>query len=332
MMRPNVLILLVLGMFVANGASAEDPPAASAIRAAAERGLAIVEKAATNYPKQRDCFACHHQTLPMLAIVTAAERGWKADLQVVAEQAEFTRESFTSRLDSLKAGKDIGGRSMTVGYGALALALAGHENDELSSAMVTFLLKNQAKNGVWKTGTGRPPMEESQIACTALALHALGRFASVDQKPEIEKARERALAWLKTADAPSQEDKAARLWLLSEFQAGDAAISAARKAVLDAQNADGGWSQTAAMAGDAYATGQTLYILARTGTPDIPATEKAVRFLLKTQCEDGSWFVETRSKPVQVFFDNGDPHGKSQFISIPATCWAVAGLAAYTSR
>ena len=70
----------------------------------------------------------------------------------------------------------------------------------------------------------------------------------------------------------------------------------------------------------------------QTGTPGIPATAKAVRFLLKTQCDDGSWFVETRAKPVQVFFDNGDPHGKSQFISIPATCWAVAGLAAYSDR
>lgn len=331
-MRPFVMILLVPGMLSAAGARAEDSPAPSAIRAAAERGLAIVEKAATNYPKHRDCFACHHQTLPMLAIVAASERGWKADLQVVAEQAEFTRESFTSRLDSLKAGKDIGGRSMTVGYGALALALAGHENDELSTAMVTFLLKNQAKNGVWKTGTGRPPMEESQIACTALALHALGRFASVDQRPEIAKARERALAWLKSADAPSQEDKAARLWLLSEFKAGDAAISDARKAVLEAQNPDGGWSQIATMASDAYATGQSLYVLAKTGTPGIPAAENAARFLLKTQCDDGSWFVETRGKPVQVFFDNGDPHGKSQFISIPATCWAVAGLAGYSSR
>src|SRR5262249_38804403 len=27
------------------------------------------------------------------------------------------------------------------------------------------------------------------------------------------------------------------------------------------------------------------------------------------------------------FFDNGDPHGKHQFISTPATCWAVVALA-----
>jgi N-acyl-D-amino-acid deacylase len=48
---------------------------------------------------------------------------------------------------------------------------------------------------------------------------------------------------------------------------------------------------------------------------------------LRTQHDDGSWLVETRSKPVQVYFDNGDPHGKSQFISVAATSWAVAALA-----
>ncbi len=46
-----------------------------------------------------------------------------------------------------------------------------------------------------------------------------------------------------------------------------------------------------------------------------------------SQEPDGSWHVVTRSKPVQIFFDNGDPHGKDQFISVLATNWAVAALA-----
>ena len=53
---------------------------------------------------------------------------------------------------------------------------------------------------------------------------------------------------------------------------------------------------------------------------------KGVQFLLKTQRDDGAWLVETRSKPVQVFFDNGDPGDKSQFISMTATGWAVWAL------
>jgi hypothetical protein len=57
-----------------------------------------------------------------------------------------------------------------------------------------------------------------------------------------------------------------------------------------------------------------------------PAYQKGVGFLVRTQKEDGSWFVQTRSRPVQKFFDNGDPGGPSQFICMAATGWAVQAL------
>jgi N-acyl-D-amino-acid deacylase len=104
---------------------------------------------------------------------------------------------------------------------------------------------------------------------------------------------------------------------------------AARERLLAAQREDGGWSQLDGMESDAYATGQSLFVLQDTGfATDELAYRRGVEFLIRTQCEDGSWFVQTRSKPIQVFFDNGDPHGEHQFISIPATSWAVAALAA----
>jgi N-acyl-D-amino-acid deacylase len=82
------------------------------------------------------------------------------------------------------------------------------------------------------------------------------------------------------------------------------------------------------MASDAYATGQALYVLRATGMPiDDPLYQRGITFLLKTQCDDGSWFVRSRSIPIQKNFDNGDPHGKNQFISTPASCWALAALA-----
>ena len=58
----------------------------------------------------------------------------------------------------------------------------------------------------------------------------------------------------------------------------------------------------------------------------IDPIRRGLAYLLKTQREDGAWIVETRSRPVQIFFDNGDPGGKSQFISFAATNWAVLAL------
>jgi N-acyl-D-amino-acid deacylase len=78
---------------------------------------------------------------------------------------------------------------------------------------------------------------------------------------------------------------------------------------------------------DAYATGTALYVLLDTGSAAADEKiQRGIQYLLKTQLEDGSWHVKTRAKPVQVFFDNGDPHGKDQFISIPATGWSIAAL------
>jgi N-acyl-D-amino-acid deacylase len=82
------------------------------------------------------------------------------------------------------------------------------------------------------------------------------------------------------------------------------------------------------MESDAYATGQTLCVLFMAGaSPSDPSCRRGVEFLLTAQREDGSWFVKSRSKPIQVYFDNGDPHGADQFISTPATCWALVALA-----
>jgi hypothetical protein len=49
--------------------------------------------------------------------------------------------------------------------------------------------------------------------------------------------------------------------------------------------------------------------------------------LLKTQLEDGSWFVKSRSIPFQPFFESGFPHGHDQWISVAASNWATMALA-----
>jgi hypothetical protein len=54
---------------------------------------------------------------------------------------------------------------------------------------------------------------------------------------------------------------------------------------------------------------------------------KGVQYLLRTQREDGSWFVQSRGFGFQPYHEYGFPHGRSQFISAAATSWAVIALA-----
>ncbi len=298
------------------------------IRAAVTGGLRIVQKAAKNYPDHRSCFSCHHQTLPMMAMQLSGRKGFEVDGDLLQDQAKFSWKTFDSRRETLAEGKGVGGGSMSVGYALWALDIAQWKKDATTTAMVSFLLKKQAKDGSWRRSSNRPPLEDSNFTCTILAVYYMGKFASEDQKPAVEAATQRARTWILETKPASHEDRVSRLGALALLKADLEELQMARKEILAAQNEDGGWSQLADMSSDAYATGLTLFTLHRTRTPtDDPSFQRGVRFLLDTQCDDGSWFVKSRSKPIQRFFDNGDPHGKDQFISISATSWATAALA-----
>jgi Planctomycete cytochrome C len=49
-------------------------------------------------------------------------------------------------------------------------------------------------------------------------------------------------------------------------------------------------------------------------------------YLLRTQFDDGSWWVKSRAWPLQPHFDSGFPHGKDQWISSTATALAAIVL------
>ena len=107
-------------------------------------------------------------------------------------------------------------------------------------------------------------------------------------------------------------------------------------ALLSMQHDDGGWSQLPALGSDAYATGQALVALERSGaisTADA-AYQSGVDFLLRTQLADGSWLVHSRSFPVQPYKESGYPHGPDQWISASGSSWSAMalGLAAPVSQ
>ena len=93
------------------------------------------------------------------------------------------------------------------------------------------------------------------------------------------------------------------------------------------QREDGGWGQFPTMETDAYATGQALYALATSGmSARDPVYAKGVKYLIRTQAEDGSWHVRSRSIWLQPYFESGFPYGHDQWISAAGTAWATTAL------
>ena len=304
--------------------AADDPESLRRV----DRGLQVLSRGAREYPEHRQCFACHHQTLPLLALTAAHRLDLPRQSELERELVEFVRHSFENRVDELTAGEGIGGKALTVGYALWTLRLAGQPADDLTTAMVTYLLKTQSAEGGWKLHAIRPPAEESVMLETVLAAAGIRHFAGETRQVERDAAVQRTRDWLSRQTTLLHEDRVARAWSVALLgTTGEDALSA-RQPLLQTQRADGSWSQTPEMAGDAYATATALHALLETGlTPRDEPVQRGVAFLRQNQAEDGSWPVATRATPVQVFFDNGDPGGKDQFITMLATGWATAVLA-----
>jgi hypothetical protein len=322
--NPSAVILACL--CCAPAARDDDP-----IGAALAKGLRRIEQGAANYPKHRQCFSCHHQSLPVFALSAARARAVDTDRKVLEGQLDFTLKALKPNRERFLKGLGIGGGNDTAAYALATLDAAGHPADELTDAIVTYLIKRQRDDGSWATSGNRPPSEGSPFTPASLAVRALKRYGphlpTDEEKDKAAQAIDRARAWLMERPPRTTEDKVFRLLGLMDSEADRDELEAAKGHMLKEQNADGSWSQTDAMEGDAYATGSALVALRRAGVlPTARAYRKGVQFLLRTQKDDGSWFVQTRSVPIQIFFDNGDPGGKSQFISFAATGWAVLAL------
>lgn len=191
-------------------------------------------------------------------------------------------------------------------------------------------MKNsQQPDGYWSLLALRPPLESSEIEVTAAGLRSLQVYAPPSQRAEYEKAVRLAVHWLENAQPKTTEDHVFQILGLTWGKGSRAVIAKAARELVALQNPDGGWSQLASLPSDAYATGQALVALKESlvlATAS-PAYAKGVRFLMERQLEDGSWYVRSRTVPLQPYFDSDFSHGTDQFISAAATNWASMALA-----
>ncbi len=214
-------------------------------------------------------------------------------------------------------------------YALAGLAAEGQEPSAITDALVQFLVLRQRQDGSWRSPVYRPPQDASEFTFTALAARGLAVFAAKGRSEEIAQRITRAREWLVHAVPSETEDKAFHLLGLVWTNADRGLIQKSVAALVREQRADGGWAQLATLRSDAYATGEVLYSLhtaAGLATSD-PEYRRGVEFLLRTQLADGSWYVPTRSFPLQPHVETDFPHGQSQFISIAATSWATMALA-----
>lgn len=300
------------------------------LRAAITRSLHLIERsAAIGIDERTNCFTCHHSGLPVMTLVTARERGFAVQAETLQTQLQFTADQLNTGRANYLLGKGQGGQAFMAGSALWTLKLGAWTPDATTGAVVEYLLGHQKELGHWKPPSIRPPSEESPFSATYFAMESLKHFSTADQQIRSQGRIAQAQTWLLETPAKTTEDRVFRLACLHVTEAEVTTVQTAAQELLRTQRPDGGWAQLESMSSDAYATGTALVHLQRTGSllTNDPAYQRGLRWLLQDQLADGSWHVVSRSKPFQKYFESGYPHGKDQFISITAACWATAALA-----
>ena len=298
------------------------------IRTAIRKSIPLIEIASAGSAKKRKCFTCHNQGLAVLALVEARQHGFTIDKKNLDVQLKHTAAHLRRGKTNYLKGKGQGGRVSTAGHALWALEAGGRKPNETTAAVTEYMLLFRKKSGYWPHGSNRPPSGKSHFSSTYMALRALDAFGTKAQQARIIARKKAALAWVLKTKPKDTEDRVFRLLSLYRLKAKADVLKDAAKNLIDTQRKDGGWSQTADMKSDAYATGSALFALHHSGqmkTRD-PVYRRGLKYLLDTQRKDGSWYVKSRSKPFQTQYESGFPYHKDQWISIAASCWATMAL------
>jgi ankyrin repeat protein len=307
---------------------------AALVRESAQRSIVALQRTSTAFLENgfvRDraqCVSCHQQALPAVAFGLARERGLRVDehelgRQLAATIADHAREAERAReFDE----PDPGGGT-TLGYDLDGLNALRYAPDELTGVTTRYLLHTQQAEGWWSPAVRRPPIEDGVIVRTAWSARALQLYPPAGSEVAIAEALRRTRTWLARQPTPTHNDRVFQLLGLAWSNEMPAAMRRFADALVATQRADGGWAQLPGLDCDAWATGSALFALHKAGlAPSHAAYQRGVEFLLRTQFDDGSWFVRSRAWPFQPHFDGKFPHGKDQWISAAGTAWATIAL------
>jgi len=305
------------------------PAALRSTRAAVEKSLPLLQHADVVFLRKAGCVSCHSNSLTEMTLKAARKNGFSVDEGIAQSQLNTIREYLESWRERSLQDIGIPGGVDTDGYILAGLAAANYPPDSATDAIARYLRRRQAVDGGWRIATQRPPLESSDFEATAITMRALQVYAPRPQQADYAKSVRKAAMWLSQAQPKTTEDHVYQVLGLGWAGGDKDTVRKAARELTALQRPDGGWAQLPTLASDAYATGQALTALAEAG--GLSATDlvyqRGVRFLLRTQLEDGSWYVRTRTLAVQPYFDSEFPHDRDQFISTAATNWAIMALA-----
>lgn len=304
-------------------------PSATELRSMIQASTALLLRSSTQVAVSGGCVNCHHQNFTGLAVAAVRAKSIPMDEPAAYEQRQAMITSLRGRENTFAQRTDSGGGLDSALNTLSALHAADYPADAMTDAVVVYMLSRQFTDGRWpREEVSRAPIQDGDINRAAAAVSLLQAYAPPSLKTEVNEHIGRARQWLLRAQPKTTDDKAMLLLGLKRAGAPQSNVQAAGKAVLDIQNADGGWGGNKNLESDAYATSEALAALLDAGivAANSTAYQRGVRFLVETRASDGSWHVRSRAQKFQPYFESGFPYGHDQWISVAATARAVVAL------
>ena len=303
------------------------------IRNALLSSLPLIQKADASFVPKAACVSCHNNSFAAMAVGAARKSGIQVDEKISAGQVKANIFGFEKLRDTMHQGflQPVGDFFAPFVVANILIGLdAEHYKPDLNTdAAVMYLKSRQAPNGEWlyPVADPRPPICSDYIGQTVVSMRALQLYAPKLDKAAYDRSIQLAASWITKAKSNNNEDRSFRVLGLAWAGTDKDATRKAMSELLARQRPDGGWSDLDSLESSVYATGKSLYALQIAGLPATDAAyRRAVKYLLSTQQEDGSWYVKTRALALQPYFDGGFPHGYDQWISAAGTSWAVLAL------
>ena len=302
-------------------------PDRATVRSAIAASLPLLQQSGQKIIKAQNCITCHQHALVAMTVGVVRKHGFTVDEDTAAKARSQVAMLLGKDVPHILLGANLD--ATLAAYALAGMAAEDQKPNTLTDALVHYLVLRQKTDGRWLVEAYRPPEDGSDFLFTALAVRGLQAYAPKGRSKEIATRLTRARDWLLGAKPEETVDRVYQLLGLRWLDAGTEPLQKAADRLLSEQREDGGWAQLPTLKSDAYATGQVLFALHEAGgiPVDAPAFRRGIEFLLRTQLASGSWHVPTRCFPVVPFSNSGFPHGRSQFISAAATCWATMALA-----
>lgn len=281
--------------------ASEEATSETEVRRTIQKSLPFIEEKGLYWIEKKKCVSCHRVSFMTWSLSSAARRGFDVDLAKVNEWIDWSIEKGIPKPDGDKpvTTKNADGLSQQL------LARVEYPSDEARnkawSKYVDLVTAAQSADGSWKPagqlpGQKRKLAETTDVSAVWHTLALTGELATesdATRKKTLKRSVDAAMKkFTARKDAASTEWYVVRLLLALEL--GDAPAAATNE-LLAIQKPNGSWGWLKSDPGDALATGMALYALVRSTevtTQRDKAVQSAIRFLVNTQRDNGSWAVK----------------------------------------